>query len=203
MKNNTATYYADILKCTKDLIYGYFPDIVTFMGGALDRELDFTPPKPVPLKLCRLIPRCIEGTSLETAPLVQSIINASSLLEWQQSYSLDDGFDANYLDNYGWFNLVSPDGAFLSHDVRISVGYWGKGLFYKTHWHEPEEIYMPLSGGALFHSEGAASQTIQPGGFRVHKSNQPHAIDMNDTGLLAMAVWRGPNLNRKSALPVT
>lgn len=84
---------------------------------------------------------CLALTSAATRPLVETLVNQSHALHWQQSYSQTDGFDPHYLDHYGWINLLSPDGPILCNDLRLTLGYWGAGLQYPRHWHAPEEIY--------------------------------------------------------------
>jgi len=144
--------------------------------------------------------RCLALSSDRSLPLVQAILKANLNLRWQQSYTAEDGFDEHYLHNYGWFNIISPDGPFISEDIRISFGYWGQDLQYKEHWHEPEETYFVLAGTALFHSEGLEPRICSADDIVQHESNQRHAIDMSPGPLLAMAIWRGQNLTSKSSL---
>jgi len=195
--------HQNLLTETRKLLTGSFPTVIDFMDKALDKDIKLTIPPANQLPVCKLIPDSLDFASPLTSDIVSAIIQTIPFLQWQQSYTIKDGFDAHYLDNYVWFNLVSPDGPFYSEDIRISVGYWGCGLHYKNHWHEPEEIYIPLAGDARFHSEGTVSKIAKPGDLILHRSNQPHSIDMDTKPLLAMAVWRGANLNRKSGLPKT
>jgi mannose-6-phosphate isomerase-like protein (cupin superfamily) len=153
-----------------------------------------------PLSVLAQLPAVLELSGKQTRTVVQAICDAASSLNWQQSYTHSDGFDRAYLDNYGWFNLVSPDGVFLSDTIRVSVGYWGKGLSYVEHWHEPEEFYLVLAGGAEFHSKGRAPRRCGPGDVVHHLPNQPHSIEMNNGPLLAAAFWRGERLLRKPDL---
>jgi mannose-6-phosphate isomerase-like protein (cupin superfamily) len=198
---NSENVFRHMLDVSFDLLKDDFPDVPSFMGGLPAVKLGFETPVTHRAPLCDLLPDCIEKASAQTLPMVKAIIEAVSAIEWQVSYTLEDGFDVHYLANYGWFNLVSPEGPFVSNDFRISFGYWGEGLHYKEHWHEPEEIYVPLSGQALFHSKGVPSRICGPGDTVYNKSNQPHSIDMKPDALLAMAVWRGANLTRKPGLP--
>ncbi len=160
----------------------------------------YTPLAPSNLPVQARIKECPGLASERSLPVVQAILNASTCLQWQQSYTSEDGFDANYLHNYGWFNLISPDGPFVSSTLRISFGFWGEGLHYKEHWHEPEETYVVLAGCAVFHSEGRPSRNCRADDVIQHHSNQRHAIDMRPGPLLVMAIWRGRNLTRKPKL---
>lgn len=132
-----------------------------------------------------------------TQALTQAIIDGANHLRWQQSYSADQVGQA-YLERYGWFNLISPDGPFVSTELRVSIGFWGQGLYYPEHWHEPEEKYCVLAGGAEFMAKGRSPRLVKAGGIVHHESNQPHAMDMKDSALLALAIWRGGALTRVS-----
>ena len=177
------------------------PDIDAFCGSALrsdhrERHLD-----PNRLPLCENIGAMENMASPATQNLTSSVIAATPHLHWRQSYTLDDpGFDQHYLDNYGWFNLIAPSGPFVSDVLRLSVGFWGKGLHYPNHWHEPEEIYLTLAGSALYISDGRAPVEGGPGATICQFSNQPHSARFDKAPLLAAAFWRGDNLEAKSCL---
>ncbi|UWQ27850.1 dimethylsulfonioproprionate lyase family protein [Leisingera sp. M523] len=135
-----------------------------------------------------------------TLPVVQALVDALHALRWQQSYTKADGFSRDWLDNYGWVNLVSPEGLYQSDEMRLSIGYWGAGQHYDEHSHAPEETYLILAGQARFHSEGRAAQDAGPGDTIHHAPHQKHAIDMVPGPLLAAAFWRGEDLLKKSDL---
>ena len=133
-------------------------------------------------------------------PLIRAIYNARLNLKWQQSYTAEDGFDEHYLNHWGWFNLISPDGPLKSEKIRIPFAYWGEGLDYKEHWHEPEETYFVLAGRANFYSEGVPARVCGADDVIHHYSNQHHRIQMQPGPLLAMAIWEGQNLSRKPVI---
>ncbi len=149
------------------------------------------------------LPEILQLSTPQTHRAVQAICNAAATLCWQQSYTNADGFDDCYLDKYGWFNLVSHEGLFLCDALRVSIGYWGSGLCYTEHWHEPEEFYLVIAGGAEFISQGSPPRQCGPGEVIHHAPNQPHAFKMNNGPMLAVAFWRGQNLLRKPDLKET
>lgn len=150
---------------------------------------------PVVEKLSRLPSQ----TSTKTHAMVQRIVDLAADLPWQQTYT-EAQVGKHYLQNYGWFNLLSPDGLFESHSLRISIGVWLKPIFYQEHRHEPEEDYVILAGGGLFRSEGGSDRICGVGDIVHHVSNQSHSIDMADSDLLALALWRGGDLMRRATL---
>ena len=177
------------------------PDIFAFCGDALFADHEENTPTATVLSAVDQIHRLQNRTSIATQSLFEAVLDASSHLHWKHSYTTDDaGIDQNHLDNYGWFNLIAPSGPFVSDTMRLSVGYWGKGLTYPNHWHEPEEIYLTIAGSALYISEGREPVNGGPGTTICHYSNQPHSADFADEPLLAAAFWRGRNLEKKSVL---
>jgi hypothetical protein len=177
------------------------PDIASFCGAALNADHPEKPLPPSDLPATKLLPALTSLTCEATAPLTAAVLAAAPHIAWRQSYTTaDPGFDQHYLDTYGWFNLIAPSGPFVSTDLRLSVGYWGQGLHYPRHWHEPEEIYLTLAGRATYISEGRAPIDGGPGATICHYSSQPHAAKFPDAPLLAAAFWRGNNLEAKSGL---
>jgi len=201
MTSDPACLLARLLEETRDYLTLHAPTVADFVSDALNADLPLELPTARWLPAVALLPSVSTCSSDITQPLVTALVAAKDVLEWQRSYTETDGFDADYLARYGWFNLVSPEGPYVSDTLRISVGYWGMGLYYKEHWHEPEEYYLVLGGRATFLSEGQVSRDCVPGDIIYHKSNQPHAIDVTPGPLLAMAVWRGKGLVAKPGLP--
>jgi len=162
-----------------------------------ENSLPYVAQKSRTLPVVTLLEDLAGKCNTDTEPLTQAIIDGAGDLRWQQSYSVDQVGDA-YLEKYGWFNLISPDGPFVSSELRLSIGMWGQGLYYPEHWHEPEEKYCVLAGGAKFIAKGRLPRVVTAGGVVHHESNQPHAMDMQHTPLLALAIWRGGALTRPS-----
>jgi quercetin dioxygenase-like cupin family protein len=162
-----------------------------------DKPLPYAEQEPNTLPVVTLLADMAAQCSPDTQALAQAIIDGADHLRWQHSYSADQVGEP-YLKKYGWFNLISPDGPFVSTELRVSIGVWGQGLYYPEHWHEPQEKYCVLAGGAKFMAKGRAPRYVKAGGIVYHESNQPHAMDMKDSPLLALAIWRGGALTRPS-----
>lgn len=134
----------------------------------------------------------------EARSLFQTLMDASLVLAWRNSYSIEDGFGQEYLDRYAWCDIIGPHGVFISHQYRIGFGYWRKGLFYPAHSHEPEEIYWVLGGGGRFSKFHEPAQHRAPGSVIHHQPFDWHSIDMTDNPMLVLFFWKGANLHRKS-----
>lgn len=169
-----------------------------FVADGLD-GLALNCPRPRSLPAASQLADCAGQTSPETEALTRAILAAAPHAHWQQSYS-EAQVGAEHLARYGWFNLVSPGGPFRSDALRVSVGYWGKGLCYPRHRHVPEEIYCVLAGGARFETDGRDPVEAGPGVLIHHPSNIWHGMAMDRAPLLVMAFWRGSGLVAASQL---
>lgn len=194
---DTKLAYLNILKETRAMM-AHLPHLAEFAGLPAE-DLPFLPPEPRPLAVSKTIPAIAAMSEGWIRPLAMAIADAVPLLRLEQSY-LRNEVGSEYLRHYGWFNLVSPDGPFVSKDTRISVGVWGQGLIYPEHWHEPEEIYAVIAGGAVLRVPGCPPVRLRPGHTAEVASNQPHEIDMTDSPMLAMAFWKGVHLTEKPKL---
>ena len=174
-------------------------DALTAFASGLSIDLPLIKVSPRALPVTDRIGDLLTVASEETRGLVAAIAAASAALCWEQSYSKEE-VGAHYLANYGWFNLASPGGPFVSEALRVSVGYWEAGLTYPQHAHEPEEMYVVLAGEAVVKSEGCDPVRAKPGTIIRHTPNQWHGFTMEDRPLLAMAFWKGDGLMNKSRL---
>ena len=190
---------ATLLRQTADLLAAT-PVLAGFADGLTGLPLG--PARPKPLPFLPLLADTPPLASKHTRPMVEAICAAAAHLEWRQSYA-EAQVGADYLARYGWANIAAPDGSFAAQDMRLSVGYWGRGLHYLRHWHEPEETYLVLAGGAVFHTDGRAPVQAGPGTLIHHPSNLPHAMDMAEGPLLALAVWTGNALTKVSQIEAT
>ncbi len=118
---------------------------------------------------------------------------AAPFAEWRQSYT-EQQVGADFLANYGYFELYGPKGHYHCETSRGFFAYWGPGLNYGWHHHAPEELYFVISGNALFRSEGEADAQLSRGETRQHRAWQSHAMDTLEQPLLAFAVWQGDEL---------
>lgn len=194
---NARAALASLFAATRGLVSAQ-PDLSAFVGADLD-GLDCTPPEPHRLAVTNRPAALLPRAGPATAGLCRAIAAAAPHLDWRQSYTRAE-VGAHYLENYGWFNIVSPEGPYLSDRIRVSVGYWERGLSYPQHRHPPEEIYCVLAGGARFESEGRAPVAAGPGALIRHAPDQRHGFSMQDTPLLAIAFWKGPDLLKTSTL---
>ncbi len=128
-----------------------------------------------------------------TLGLRDALCALAPYIEWRHTYT-EEEVGRDFLNRFGWFELAGPTGHFRSSQIRMTVGYWGTGLYYPWHQHRPEELYAIVSGQGYFETEGEEPQTLGPGQTRYHPSNRPHALTTNADPILAFILWRGAGL---------
>lgn len=166
------------------------PQLIEFAGWPYAR----TQAKPARRIPAAQILRDWAGGHIEaTVALHNAVRGIADHAEWQQTYS-EEEVGADFLNRYGWFELVGPNGHFRSDEIRAYIAYWGENLYYPWHLHEAEELYFIIAGQALFEAEGLPAQVLGPGDIRLHASNQPHAMTTTDSPVLALVLWRGAGL---------
>ena len=187
-----------LLAETRRLIARVAP-LAAMAGGALARPLAWQPRAPRAHVATRLLAPMGPAADGPTAPLVRALVEATAHLHWRNSYAPDQ-VGQGFLDRSAWVELVSPGGPFLCETHRVTIGFWDRGLHYPRHWHRPEEVYCVLAGSARFETDGRADERLRAGGTRHHAPSLPHAATMDETPLLALAIWRGEGLTEISTL---
>lgn len=155
------------------------------------------PPHPLPSAAHVLSNPGASGAGSDA--LLQALQAVVGDVEWRHTYTAEE-VGQTFLDHFCWCELAGPEGHFLTDQARITVGYWGPGLFYPRHQHQPEELYTIVSGRALFHADGEADIWLAPGETRLHLSNQPHAMTTEADPVLTLVFWRGDGLANPPAI---
>jgi hypothetical protein len=152
---------------------------------------------PASLPVLQWLPAAASGAPPFSAALIAALCRAASSLAWRQSYTLKD-FGAQFLDNYGWSELIGQRGPTLSERIACGFLLLGPATTYPSHRHQAEEIYLPLSGVARWLQGGGPWQDKGAGTLIHHQSEEPHAMQTREQPLLALYLWRGGNLAEKS-----
>jgi mannose-6-phosphate isomerase-like protein (cupin superfamily) len=137
-----------------------------------------------------LIDDCCALADKSSRNLTQAILAAASHLHWNVTYT-EEQVGKDFTERFGWFDVIAPRGPFVFSGVRVMVGYWGDGLDYQLHWHDPAEVYVPIAGSGLFWSETTDERIVGVGGAVFNAPNEKHWTKMTQGPLLALAIWRG------------
>ena len=121
---------------------------------------------------------------------IHKIISSLSFyVKWENGYAEKD-VNKNFLNNYGFFELIGPTGHFKTSEMALYVNYLDKNTLYPLHNHEAEELYFIISGEAKFENNNGDNEILTSNKTRFHKSFEPHAITTNNNQILSFVIWK-------------
>ncbi|MXV98135.1 MAG: hypothetical protein F4126_06720 [Acidimicrobiaceae bacterium] len=187
------------------------------IDGLLRRIAEFHRSRPVVPEFPMVAPvldalddaRCPATIESRTLPVVQHLdavepsadatINAvldellrlAPVLPWRQTVGYLDVLSRDYLDNYGYVQLLGPNAIVENPDVRVGIGLWGPNLHYPAHQHEAEELYHVLAGEPSFGDPDGESHVTRPGDAVHHAPWQVHSQDFGATPTVLLYCWTG------------
>ncbi len=169
-------------------------DEIEAFVNALDRVvIDCRPQPPHALPVTKIARRALRyGVGAYGTGVADLIRPHLSHLHWQQNgnYQNDPALAA-FLPNYGYSELIGPDGISPSDSVRVGLLLMAKGTTYPFHAHPAAEIYYVLSGQGYFKKDARPWRSSPANQFILHAPYQPHAIETRQEHLLALYVWHG------------
>jgi hypothetical protein len=152
---------------------------------------------PARLPVLRCLPMLGHHTAAVTASLVRQVVAVAGECRWRQTYQAAEA-PAAFLDNYAWTELVGLNGPLASRELACGFLLLGPATDYPSHHHLPEELYVPLSGTAVWQQGGQDPARRPPASVIHHRPGEPHAMQTESQPLLALYVWRGTDLNQQA-----
>lgn len=155
------------------------------VGGEAFRE-----PEPRGLAVLSHLPQCIGETLLLDPDLAAAIAAVEDGLRWLQSSSYtDESLGEGFTANYGWADIIGPDGFFAGDDFRLGLLMLGPNRHYRDHYHPAPELYWPLTSASRWSRDGAPFAEKPQGATIWHPSMAMHATITDETPLLAVWCW--------------
>jgi hypothetical protein len=152
---------------------------------------------PQRLPVLSYLPAVVKATGKKTEILVKRLIPLANHMAWRQTYTTQDE-SSGFLEKYGWTELIGLRGPIASNRLACGFLLLGPQIEYPSHFHEAEEIYVPLTKQTLWQRGEQSWAYRTPGRPIYHASRVPHAIRTEAIPLLALYLWRGRNLVQKS-----
>lgn len=151
---------------------------------------DFVEPRPQGLPVTRYFADTIAETMMIESELAAAIAAADGHLKWLQSKSYtDEILGAGFSENYGWCEIVGPQGFFKGDDFILGLLMLGPQRHYKDHYHPAPELYWPLTGPTDWKQGAGGFETKQAGAVVYHAPMVHHATKTSDQPLLAVWSW--------------
>ena len=155
--------------------------------------------QPQSLPAVRHLPQCLVSAPQAMRPVVEALQAAAPVLAWRQTYSAAQ-MSPQFLDQYGWSELVGLAGAVPSRACAVGFLLLGPGIKYPPHHHEALELYVPLAARAAWWRAQHGWQDVEPGETVRHEAWEPHAMRTGSEPLLALYLWRSGNLDQHATL---
>ena len=155
--------------------------------------------EPSGVPVLRYLPDLASRAPAFSSTFVRAVLTLSPQLAWRQSYTKTQVGEP-FLENYGWTEIMGLTGETVSEHLACGVLLLGPRTAYPPHRHEAEEIYVPLSGRALWQRGGGPFRVEAEGAVIHHASFEPHAMRTEAVPLLALYLWRSRNLSQKAQL---
>ena len=95
-----------------------------------------------------------------------------------------------FSNRLGCYSLIGKDAPYSSDALRLFVIYMPANLHYPWHSHPAEEIYLVISGSAIFKRQHHPDEHLEEGQTMFHQSELPHAIITKDEPMLSLVAWR-------------
>ena len=67
----------------------------------------------------------------------------SPYVNWEQGYK-ENEVGKDFLNKYGFFELIGPSGHFKTSEMALYVNYLCKNAYYPWHNHDAEELYFKI-----------------------------------------------------------
>ena len=183
----------ELLKTIENIHLAKFIEKWPSQPGAT-RQVEASP-LPVISRLAEI--SCREGDRF--SEVLTLLKESAGHLHWGQTYTAHD-FGEAFLDNYGWTEIIGQRGPIKSTEIACGFLLLGPHIEYPLHRHEAEEIYVPLSSGALW-KLGDADWMENPRGEPIyHRHWVAHGMRTGASPLLALYIWHGGDLAQKSVI---
>ncbi|HUQ35469.1 MAG TPA: dimethylsulfonioproprionate lyase family protein [Aestuariivirga sp.] len=170
---------------------GSHVDVVLQRLAAQDmtRE-DFVEPRAQTLPVTRYFAGTIAETMIIEPELAAAIASLDGHLKWLQSKSYtDEVLGAGFGENYGWCEIIGPQGFFKGDDFLLGLLMLGPQRHYKDHYHPAPELYWPLTGPTEWKQGSGVFETKPAGAGIYHAPMVHHATRTAEHPLLTVWSW--------------
>lgn len=151
---------------------------------------DFVEPRAQNISVTRYFAQSIAETMMLEPELAAAIASLDGHLKWLQSKSnTAEILGANFLENYGWCEIIGPQGFFSGDDFLLGLLMLGPDCHYKDHYHPAPELYWPLTGPTYWKQGQGTFELKAPGDIIWHAPDVLHATKTASQPMLAVWSW--------------
>ena len=154
-------------------------------------------PEPTTLPVLAHLERSLEEASFFDAAISQAIADLRPHLQWRQSKAYNDALlGTGFIENYGWCEVIGPNGLFRGDDFLLGLLMLGPNTHYRDHFHPAPELYWPLTSNTEWRKGDEELQPRAAGTIIWHPPHVIHATRTRAAPLLTIWSW-----TRETATP--
>lgn len=166
-------------------------EVVALRAAWPGRTTSLSPMEPKRLPASDHLTAALESaTEGEEADIAHSIAGLAGALSWTYSYPSNPR-DRDLSSKVAFAQIAGSRGLRTDAGIHIGLTLIAPHVVYPAHRHPAVELYLVVSGTALWQSGEAEPATRAPGSIILHPSNVVHAMTTFDEPLLAVWTWRG------------
>jgi hypothetical protein len=155
------------------------------------RAVNLTSAEPERLPACDHLDLALERALADReANLALSIAALAPALRWTYSYPTNPR-DRDLSSKVAFAQIAGRRGLQPDSAIHIGLTLIAPHVVYPAHFHPAVELYLAISGTALWQSGEAEPAMKPPGSVILHPSSVAHAMTTFDEPLLAIWTWRG------------
>jgi Dimethlysulfonioproprionate lyase len=163
------------------------------LGRLAEQDLTREPfivPRPATLPVTRYFAQTIAETMMLEPAVAAALASLDGHLKWWQTAAYTDAIlGEGFTQNYGWSEIIGPQGFFKGDDFLLGILMLGPNRHYKDHYHPAPELYWPLTGPTQW-KQGLGAFEPKPAGAVIwHPSNVHHATITAEHPLLTVWSW--------------
>jgi len=126
----------------------------------------------------------------EGADIGHAIAGLAEALSWTYSYPTNLR-DRDLSSKVAFAQIAGRSGLRTDTDIHVGLTLIAPHVVYPAHRHPAVELYLVVSGTALWQCGEIEPATRAPGSIILHPSNVVHAMTTFEEPLLAVWTWRG------------
>ncbi len=121
--------------------------------------------------------------------LLTEIEQVNQYLHWSDTGATVKAPDVQ--QHLAYVELVGPAGMIADEHCKVGLLLQKPNAVYPNHKHAAEELYLVVSGKAMWSQSGNVPTERLPGEFIHHASWEPHAMNTNEEPMLSFWCWTG------------
>ncbi len=147
-------------------------------------------PEPGSLPVLTYLDQCLDEAMHFDAALARSIADLRPHFQWRQSKAYSDAvLGTGFIENYGWCEIIGPNGFFSGDDFLLGLLMLGPHQHYRDHFHPAPELYWPLTSETEWRMGDEPLAPKAAGTVIWHRPNVVHATRTRGAPLLTLWSW--------------